>query len=67
MNKGKIKLPEKCEVQGSYALDEFEKFLNQHFAEGHDVRLFLDPNGNSYAIFCAACDPRMGDVMETKH
>ena len=67
MSKAKAKLPERSECQSSYAFEAFEKFLERHLAEGHEVRIVIDPNGNCYAIFCAACDPRMGDIMETRH
>ena len=67
MSKDKAKLAKKYEVEGSYAYDALEKFLGRHLAEGHELRIVIDPNGNCYAIFCAACDPRMGDAMETRH
>jgi hypothetical protein len=67
MSHVKGQLPENCKVQGSYALEEFERFLNRHFAEGHEVRMLLDPSGNCYALFCTACDPRMGEAMESRH
>jgi hypothetical protein len=68
MNNAKAKLPEKSEVQSSCAFEEFKKFMERHLVKGqHDVRMFLDPNGNCYALFCAACDPRMADAMETRH
>jgi hypothetical protein len=67
VGKAKEKLPEKSEVKGSYAFEAFEKFLERHLTEGHDVRVVIDPNGNCYAIFCAGCDPRMADAMETRH
>jgi hypothetical protein len=65
MGHGKAKLPKNCKVQGSYAIGEFERFVNRHFAEGHEVRMFLDPTGNSYALFCTGCDPRMTEALET--
>jgi hypothetical protein len=33
----------------------------------HLVRMFQDPSGNYFAIFCTVCDPEMGDVMEPPH
>ena len=67
MSKAKAKLVERHQVEGSYAYEAFEKFLDRHLAEGHDIRIVIDPNGNCYAFFCAACDPRMGEAMETRH
>ena len=55
------------ECQNSYPFEALQKFLDRHLVEGHDVRMFLDPNGNYYAIFCAVCDPRTGEAMETRH
>jgi hypothetical protein len=62
--KGNRLKSKKC--QTSYVFEAFNEFIDRHLVEGHDVRMFLDPNGNSYAIFCAACDPRMGEVMEPR-
>ena len=67
MSKAKATPAEKSEAQSSYAFETLQSFLDRHLAEGHDVRIVLDPNGNCYAIFCAACDPRMGEAMETRH
>jgi hypothetical protein len=67
MGHAKAKQPENCKVEGSYAIDEFERFVNRHFAEGHEVRMFLDPTGNCYALFCTSCDPRMIEAIETRH
>jgi hypothetical protein len=69
MSNAKAKqLPEIIECQTSYAVEEFRKFIDRHLMEGeHDVRLFLAGNGNCYAIFCTVCDPKMADVMETRH
>ena len=66
MDRGKAKLPENRKVQASYAVDEFENFVNRHFGEGHEVRMFLDPTGNCYALFCTLCDPRMAEAIETR-
>lgn len=67
MINAKAKQPEINECQ-SYAFEEFKKFIAHHFMEGqHDVRMFLDPNGNYYGLFCAACDPKMAEAMETRH
>jgi hypothetical protein len=69
MNNAKAKQqPETNECQTADAFEEFKKFIERHLVEGeHEVRLFLDPNGNCYAIFCAVCDPKMADAMETRH
>ena len=65
MDKLKMKQPavlSKCE--SSYALDHFKKFSDRHLVKGeHDVRMFLDPETNYFAIFCAVCEPRMVDAM----
>jgi hypothetical protein len=67
MSNPKPKQPESKKCRSSYVFEAFNEFIDRHLLEGHDVRMFLDPNGNSYAIFCAACDPKMGDVMEPRH
>jgi hypothetical protein len=63
----KIDQPQIRERRGSYAIEELQNFMTRHLVEGHDVRMFLDPHGNSYSIVCVACDPRLADVMETRH
>ena len=63
----KAKLSEKSEVEKSYAFETFKNFLDRHLGEGHDVRSVIHPSGNCYALFCAACDPQLGDAMETGH
>jgi hypothetical protein len=69
MGKAKAKESELNPRQSAsaYAFETLQNFIDRHLVEGHDVRIFLDPNRNCYAIFCAACDPRMGDAMETRH
>jgi hypothetical protein len=68
MDKSKEKRPRIIERQSSCAFEEFKKFIESHLEEGqHEVRMFLDPNGNYFAIFCATCDPKMADEMETRH
>jgi uncharacterized protein YggL (DUF469 family) len=69
MSNAKAKqLTETIECQSSYAVEEFQKFIDRHLAEGeHNVQLYLDGNGNCYAIFCTICDPKMADVTETRH
>jgi hypothetical protein len=68
MNNVKAKQPESNQCLSSYAVEEFKKFIDRHLGEGqHEVRLFLDPSGNCYAIFCTVCDPKMADAMETRH
>jgi hypothetical protein len=60
--------PEINECRSSDAIEEFRKFIERHLVEGqHDVRMFLDPPGNCYVLFCAACDPKMAEAMETRH
>ena len=51
----------------SYVFEALEQFIERHLGEGHDVRMFLDRNGNSYSIFCIKCDPRMAELTETRH
>ena len=57
--------PQTNERHGSYAFETFQKFIDSHLARGHDVRLFLDPHGNSYSILCVTCDPRLTDIVTT--
>ena len=61
------KQPEAKKCRSSYVFESFEKFVERHLAVGHDIRMFIDPKGNSYAIFCAACDPKMGEVMPPRN
>ena len=63
MSNDEAKQQKVMKCRSSYVFEAFQEFVDRHLAEGHDVRMFLDPNGNSYAIFCAACDPQMGEVM----
>ena len=51
----------------AYAFECLQKFVDRHVAKGHEVPMFLDPCGNCYAIFCATCDPQMGEAMESRH
>jgi len=67
MSKDKFGQPEINERHGSYALEAFQKFIDSHLVGGHDVRMFLDPNGNSYSILCVTCDPRLSEVVTTRH
>lgn len=54
--------------ESSYAFEQFKKFSDRHLVEGeHDVRLFLDPETNYLAIVCVICEPRMIDLVETRH
>ena len=68
MGKAKAKEAElnDCHSASAYAVESLQKFLDRHLVEGHDVRMFLDPRGNCYAIFCATCDPQMGEAMEPR-
>ena len=56
-----------CQSVSAYAFEILQNFIDRHLAEGHEIRIVIDPSGNCYAIFCAACDPRMGEAMETRH
>ena len=67
MNNDKVKQPEVSQRPASHAYEAFEKFIERHLGEGHDVRLYLDPNGNSYSILCVTCDPRFEDAMAPRH
>ena len=67
MSKAKVEQPEDSERQSSYAFEAFDKFIVRHLVDGHEVRLLLDRNGNSYSIFCVTCDPRMAEVVQTRH
>jgi hypothetical protein len=68
MNNAKAKQPAINEGQSSCAFEAFKKFIDRHFEEGeHEVRMFLDPNGNYFGLFCSGCDPKMADAMETRH
>ena len=67
MSDANVKQPESKKCRSSFVFEAFSDFVDRHLVEGHDVRMFLDPNGNSYAIFCAACDPKMGDVIESRN
>jgi hypothetical protein len=68
MNNAKANQPEIDDCHSSYALEVFQQFLDRHLKEGrHDVRLFLDPNGNYFSIFCTVCEPKMAEVIETRH
>jgi hypothetical protein len=56
----------KC--KSSYALEQFKKFRDRHLVKGeHDVRMFLDPETNHFALFCLRCEPQMVNLMETRH
>jgi hypothetical protein len=67
MSKDKLVQPQINERHSSYAFEAFQKFIDSHLVEGHDVRMFLDPNGNSYSILCVTCDPRLSEVVTTRH
>jgi hypothetical protein len=68
MNNAKVKQRKITECQSTYALQVFQQFVDGHLVEGqHLVRMFQDPSGNYFAIFCTVCDPEMGDVMEPPH
>jgi hypothetical protein len=67
MSKEKSEQPQTNERHGSYAFEMFQKFIDSHLARGHDVRLFLDPHGNSFSILCVTCDPRLTDIVTTRH
>ena len=67
MSKAKLEESQTNERHSSYAFEAFQKFIESHLVEGHDVRMFLDPNGNSYSILCVTCDPRLKDVVTTRH
>jgi hypothetical protein len=61
------KQPEITQRHASHAYETFDKFTKRHSGNGHDVRLLLDPNGNSYSILSVTCDPPFEDVMATRH
>lgn len=67
MSKANVEQPDNNERQSSYAFEAFDKFIARHLVDGHEVRLLLDRNGNSYSIFCVTCDPRMAEVVQTRH
>jgi hypothetical protein len=69
MGKAKAKETQLTQSQtvSAYAFETLQNFIDRHLGEGHEIRIVIDPNGNCYAIFCAACDPRMGEAMETRH
>jgi hypothetical protein len=67
VSKDKVAQSETNHHESSYAFEALEQFMARHLAEGHDVRMFLDKNGNSYSIFCIKCDPRMAELTETRH
>lgn len=67
MNNDKVKQPAISQRPASHAYETFDKFIERHLGAGHDVRLFLDPNRNSYSILCVTCDPRFEDAMATRH
>jgi hypothetical protein len=60
-----IRESETSQRGSSYAFEALEQFIERHLAEGHDIRMFLDRNGNSYSIFCIKCDPRMAELTGT--
>ena len=67
MSKDKLEKWQSNERHSSYAFEAFQKFIDSHLVGGHDVRMFLDPNGNSYSILCVTCDPRLTEVVTTRH
>ena len=68
MSNAKAKQREINGCQSAYALEVFQEFVNRHLVKGqHDVRMFQDPSGNYFAIFCTICDPQMVEVLETRH
>jgi hypothetical protein len=68
MSNAKAKQREINDCHSSYASEVFRQFVDRHLVEGqHDVRLFQDPSGNYFAIFCTVCDPQMIEVVETRH
>jgi hypothetical protein len=67
MSNPTAKQPKIKKCQSSHVFEGFEKFIERHLVKGHDIRMFIDRKGNSYAIFCAACNPTMGDVMEPRN
>jgi hypothetical protein len=67
MSKNKLERAQTNERHASYAFEAFEKFIDSHLVRGHDVRIFLDPNGNSYSILCVTCDPRLTEIVSTRH
>jgi hypothetical protein len=68
MINAKAKQSEINPCPSSYALEVFQQFIDRHLAKGkHDVRMFQDPSGNYFAIFCTVCDPQMIEVIETHH
>ena len=68
MSNAKAKQAEINLCASSYALEVFQQFIERHLVKGqHDVRMFQDPNGNYFAIFCTICDPQMVEVTETRH
>ena len=67
MSKDRLTQQQGNERHGSFAFEAFQKFIESHLVRGHDVRMFLDPNGNSYSILCVTCDPRLTDVVTTRH
>jgi primosomal protein N' len=67
MSKAKLEQSETSQRGSSYVFEALEQFIERHLAEGHDIRMFLDRNGNSYSIFCIKCDPRMAELTETHH
>ena len=67
MSKDKLEQAHSNERHASYAFEAFDKFIDSHLVTGHDVRMFLDPNGNSYSILCVTCDPRLTEIVSTRH
>ena len=67
MSKTELEQSKTSQRGSSYAFEALEQFIERHLAEGHDIRMFLDRNGNSYSIFCIKCDLRMAELTETRH
>ena len=58
--KGKQAAGDTC--QGSYAFEALQQFVERHFVEGHEVRMFLDTEGavryrQSGPTYCAGNYP----------
>ena len=68
MSNAKAKQPEINLCASSYALEVFQQFVDRHLEKGlHEVRMFQDPNGNYFAIFCTICEPHMVEMTQTRH
>jgi acetyl/propionyl-CoA carboxylase alpha subunit len=67
VSKTEFEQSETSQRESSYAFEALEQFIERHLAQGRDIRMFLDRNGNSYSIFCIKCDPRLAELTKTRH